>query len=180
MTNVIVINKTILVADKTISNNKKIGDFIIKNNGNDINKSLNKINSNNFKNSNDDRITIFTRENFLFDEYKNFKIISLLSFEYYWKFNSNNNTLNNKLNNVKREIQNNQDAKEQDFYDFAQKNKVEYIWIENVKINSKLLEIVKFDNYKLDSNYFNYKVILLDKENVILKYNKFDYKLENK
>jgi len=173
LTNIIVINKNILVDDNTISNNKKMSDFIIKNNGNDIYKSVNKLDSN-YSNK-DNRITICARENFFFNEYKNFKIISLLSFEYYWKFNSKNKELtqvNNQLNNqVKAEVQNDKKADKQDFYKFSQMNNVEYIWIENIKINSNFLELVKFEDYKWGNVYYNYKVILLDKNNVILKLN---------
>lgn len=169
LTNIIVISKNILVNDNTISNNEKMGKFILNYNGSILNKSDIEVKSN--YSEKDKRITIFTRENFFFNEYKNFKIISLLSFEYFWKYSKN--TESNKTNKVvKSELQNDKKADEKDLYEFCLNNNVEYIWIENIKTNSNFLEIVKFDNYKLGYIYYSYKVILLDNNNVILKINK--------
>jgi len=86
-------------------------------------------------------VKVLTRENFYFYQFKNYTIVSTLSFEYLWKRIGKSNPQKN------------------DFFGFAKTININYILIENQKINESLLNLLDFNSLKVDDVFYGYKVI---------------------
>lgn len=96
-------------------------------------------------------VTILTRENFFFNQYENYNIVSVLSLQY----------RNKRLNN--REFEN------KDFYMFAKEINAEYILLENESYNKKTLKTINYNSLAEGKSYFGYKLIKKNSEFILFE-----------
>lgn len=84
--------------------------------------------------------TVITRENFFFNEYNNYKIVSLLSFEIRWK-----------RENITA-------YKDKNLFIFARKIGAKYILLETESYNRGVLKTINFENLHENDVIFNYLI----------------------